>query len=422
MMKVTLYGKTIDVSEKEYQVLLRTDPYLFMQRSFYELNPQTPFLPNWHIEMIAQALEDCRTGKTKRLIINVPPRSLKSHCASIAFPAWVMGHNPSAQVICVSYGQDLADNLASNCRTLMSSSFYRNLFPRTRLAAKKQAVHDFYTTEHGVRMATFVGGVLTGRGAGFLIIDDPLKPEEAASESQRRAVNDWYDHTLVTRLNDKRDGCIIIIMQRLHEDDLVGHVQEKDYWKVLRFPAIAEDDERHIIHSLGKARVITRKSKEALHPEREPIKVLNAIRERQGEYHFAGQYQQAPAPLAGGMVKAHWFMKYAPHELPQRFDLIFQSWDTANKAAEINDFSVCTSWGMTEKQNLYLLHVFRDRLEYPDLKRTILRLAGLHNATSVVIEDKASGTQLLQDLKHDGFDMATAYKSNGDKVMRMITV
>ena len=420
MLKVALNGKTVDVSEHEYQVLLRHDPYLFMERTFYELNPQTQFIPNWHIEKIAQELEECRLGRTKRLIINVPPRSLKSHCASIAYPAWLMGHNPSAQVICVSYGQDLANTLAGSCRTLMSSAFYQNLFP-TRLARNKQAIHDFYTTEQGFRMATSVGGVLTGRGADTLIIDDPLKPDEAASESQRKAANDWYDHTLLTRLNDKRTGCIIIIMQRLHEDDLVGHVLNSDEWKVLRFPAIAEKDEPHEIRSLGRIRTVIRKRDEALHPEREPLETLNKIREVLGEYQFAGQYQQAPAPLAGGMIKRHWFQPYAPHQLPQKFELIFQSWDTANKAAEINDFSVCTTWGMADK-HLYLLDLFRERMEYPELKRTIVRLAELHKAQHVVIEDKASGTQLLQDLKHDGFDRATAFKGEGDKVMRMFAV
>ena len=240
-------------------------------------------------------------------------------------------------------------------------------------------------------------------------------------KSQRNAVNDWYEHTLLTRLNDKRNGCIIIIMQRLHEDDLVGHVLKTDNWKVLRFPAIAEDNEIHEIRSFDKTRTITRKPGEALHPEREPLETLNALREVLGEYQFAGQYQQAPAPLAGGMIKGHWFQRYAPHQLPQKFDIVFQSWDTANKADEINDFSVCTTWGVVDK-HLYLLDVFRNRMEYPELKRTIVRLAELYKAQHVVIEDKASGTQLLQDLKNDGFDRATAFESIGDKEMRMFNV
>jgi predicted phage terminase large subunit-like protein len=419
-MTLVLNGKRIKVSEHEYQVFLRSDFHMFIERSFHALNPQTRFLSNWHIEKIAQELEKVRSGKTRRLIINVPPRSLKSHCASIAFPAWILGHNPSAKIICASYGQELADTLAGNCRTLISGSWYRGLFP-TRLSPKKQAVHDFHTTEHGVRMATSVGGVLTGRGADILIIDDPLKPEEAASETQRNTVNDWYDHTVVTRLDDKRKGSIVIIMQRLHEDDLVGHVQEKEDWKVLRFPAIAEEDEKHVIRSLGGRRTVRRKAGEALHPEREPLDVLNAIRRSQGEYHFAGQYQQAPAPLDGGIVKMQWLRFYAPQELPT-FEYIFQSWDTANKSEEINNFSVCTTWGVAEKQHLYLLDVFRERLEYPELKRAVKRQAQDYLVKFVVIEDKASGTQLLQDLRYEGFSRATAYESIGDKIMRMYNV
>ena len=270
-------------------------------------------------------------------------------------------------------------------------------------------------------MATSVGGVLTGRGGDFLIIDDPLKPDEAASETQRNAVNDWYDHTLITRLNDKRQGCIIIIMQRLHEEDLTGHVLESGDWKVLRFPAIAEEDETHVILSLRKNRTVIRKVGEALHPDREPLLVLNRLREIQGEYNFAGQ-QQNPAPLEGGMVKRSWFKTYALHEMPAAFEYVFQSCDTANRSGELNDYTVCTTWGVAEKQHLYLLDVLRARLEYPELKRTIVRHAQLHKAKSVVIEDNASGTQLLQDLKHDGLSIVTGPKGIGDKVMRMFAV
>src|SRR5207248_6012981 len=211
----------------EYKTFLRHDFSTFIERSFIELNPTTPFLPNWHIELIASELEACRRGQTTRLIINVPPRSLKSHCASIAFPAWLLGHNPSAQIICCSYAQDLANKLALDCRSLLHSDWYQQLFP-TRLSTERQAVPEFHTTAKGVRLATSIGGVLTGRGADFIIIDDPLKPDEALSEAQRTAANDWFDHTLYSRLNDKRTGVIIVIMQRLHEDDLTGHLLEKN--------------------------------------------------------------------------------------------------------------------------------------------------------------------------------------------------
>lgn len=208
----------------EYRAILRNDFYTFAERSFVELNPATEFGHNWHIEVMAQELERCRLGETKRLIVNLPPRSLKSHCGSVAFVAWLLGHNPSAQIICASYAQDLADKHAIDCRGLMNSDFYRRLFPATRLSPEKRAVADFLTTARGCRKATSVGGVLTGRGADFITIDDPLQPDKALSDTRRTAVNDWYDNTLCSRLNHKLTGCIILIMQRLHEDDLVGHL------------------------------------------------------------------------------------------------------------------------------------------------------------------------------------------------------
>src|SRR5216684_6166036 len=212
-----------ELSPRDYEVILRSDLDYFAELCFRELNPQAAFAMNWHIEVIAAKLAAVREGKIRRLIINLPPRHLKSLLASIAFPAWCLGHDPSAQILSVSYGQELADKLARDCRSIMMSPWYRRIFP-TRLAPHRQAVQEFVTTRQGYRLATSNGGVLTGRGADIILIDDPLKPEEALSEAQRQTANDWYDHTLYSRLNDKRHGVIVIIMQRLHEDDLVGHV------------------------------------------------------------------------------------------------------------------------------------------------------------------------------------------------------
>jgi predicted phage terminase large subunit-like protein len=411
----------VTVTRAELQAFLRLDFAAFVERSFYELNPDTVYLHNWHIEVIAEALEQCRTGKLRRLIINVPPRSLKSIMASVAFPAYLLGHNPSAQIICASYAQDLSDKLAGDCRSLMMSDMYQELFPVTRLASRRTALNDFSTTEKGFRLSTSVGGVLTGRGADWIIIDDPLKPDEALSETQRTSVNNWYDHTLVSRLNDKNTGCIIIIMQRLHEDDLVGHVLPQRDWKVLRFPAIAERDESYTVETRYSKRTFTRREGEALHPERESLEVLARMREVLGEYHFAGQYQQAPSPLGGGIIKTEWFKTYTHAEQPAEFETIFQSWDTANKSSELNDYSVCTTWGIL-KDHLYLLHVFRQRLDYPDLKRAVKQQAEVYKAKNIVIEDKSSGTSLIQDLRADGMHAVTRYEPKLEKVLRMSTV
>src|SRR5437660_1834498 len=371
-----------DLSPRVYKEILRLDLGYFTQLCFCELNPQAAFLPNWHIEVIAAKLAAVRAGRIRRLIINLPPRHLKSLLASIAFPAWCLGHDPSAQILCVSYAQDLADKLARDCRTIMMSPWYRRIFP-TRLSPHRQAVQEFITTRQGYRIGTSNGGVLTGRGADMIIIDDPLKPDEALSTAQRNGTNAWYDHTLYSRLNDKRYGAIVIIMQRLHEDDLVGHVLAQEPWEVVRFPAIAEADELHEIETIWGPRSFSRRRDEPLHADREPLDTLDRIRRTIGEYNFAGQYQQSPAPLGGGLVKAEWFKRYRENERPERFDRIVQSWDTANKATELSDFSVCTTWGVKGK-NLFLLAVFRRRLEYPALKRAVREQQSLFGANVVL--------------------------------------
>jgi predicted phage terminase large subunit-like protein len=406
-----------DPTLSEYHTLLRQDFSSFAARCFHELNPQTEFAMNWHVQVIAAKLTAVRQGKIRRLIINLPPRHLKSLMASIAFPAWCLGHDPSAQILCVSYAQDLSDKLARDCRTIMTSPWYRQIFP-TRLAPHRQAVQEFITTRQGYRLASSTGGVLTGRGADIILIDDPLKPEEALSEAQRKAANEWYDHTLYSRLNDKRHGAIVIIMQRLHEDELVGHVLAQEGWEVLSFPAIAEADEVHRIETIWGAQCFRRRQGEALHPDREPLETLDRIRRTIGEYNFAGQYQQSPAPLGGGLVKVEWFKRYGEKDRPERFDRIVQSWDTANKATELSDFSVCTTWGVRGK-DLFLLGLFRQRLEYPALKRAVRELRSLFGANEVLIEDKASGTQLIQELITDGCYGVTRYQPTCDKIMRV---
>lgn len=411
----------MNLTLNEYNAILRQDFCAFIERSFYELNPNTNYLHNWHIEAIAEALEKCRTGNLQRLIINVPPRSLKSHMTSISFVAWLLGHDPTAQIICASYAQDLADKLAGDCRSVMNARWYRDLFPATRLTGARQAVHDFSTTQRGFRLATSVGGVMTGRGSSYIIIDDPLKPEEALSETQRQTVNSWFDHTLISRLNDKRDGRIILIMQRLHEDDLVGHLVHQTGWHMLKFPAIAEEDEIHVVQTQYGRKVFGRRQGDALHPPREPLEVLASIREMQGEYNFAGQYQQSPAPLGGGMIKQAWFKTYNTNELPTKFDLVLQSWDTANKPTELADYSVCTTWGVKDK-HIYLLHVLRKRLDYPFLKRAVVEQAYAFRPTELLIEDRASGTQLIQELIHDGIYAVKRYEPTMEKVIRLHTV
>jgi hypothetical protein len=271
------------ITAAEYAALLRGDFAAFAQRVFQALYPRGEFLMNGHIAVVAARLAAVRAGRVKRLLINLPPRHLKSLLASVAFPAWVLGHEPAAEILCISYAQDLADKWSRDCRRIVASPRYRWLFP-TRLARVPLAMAEFETTAQGRRLATSVGGVLTGRGADLIVIDDPLKPEEALSDVRRRAANEWYDHTLYGRLNDKAASAVVLVMHRLHEDDLAGHVLAQEDWEVVRFPAIAETDESYRIASLVGPRAFSRRRGEALHPAREPVAILAQIRRTIGEY------------------------------------------------------------------------------------------------------------------------------------------
>lgn len=399
-----------------YREMLKRDFGAFVQRCFRQLNPSADYLGGWHIDLIASVVEGVRT-EPQQLIINLPPRHLKSLIGSVALPAWLLGHNPSLAIICVSYGSELSDKLSRDCRAIMESKWYQGVF-RTRL--NRSAVNELTTTSHGFRLATSVGGVLTGRGADIIIVDDPLKPDEALSDTTRTRVNEWFESTLYSRLNNKRTGSIVVVMQRLHEEDLTGYLLARGGWKKLVLPAIAEQYERHTIRSLFRTREVERRAGEALHPAREDLDVLAKLRSTIGEYNFAGQYQQSPAPRDGGMIKRAWFRNYAPRDRPQEFATILQSWDTANKPNALGDYSVCTTWGVTRNE-IYLLHVFRKKLNYPDLKRAVCEQADYHAATVVLIEDKASGTQLIQELGQERMLNVRAYQPAAglDKQMRM---
>lgn len=409
----------LELSEAEYRTLLRADLNTFIERAFKELHPGTDFLESQHIPLIAAKLQECGDGKCTRLIINLPPRSLKSFIVSVGFVAWLLGNHPSKDVICASYGQDLADKLARDCRTVMSAAWYKRLFPKTRIAASRTAVSDFDTTAKGGRMATSVGGVLTGRGADFLILDDPLKPVDALSETNRTSANEWFSNTLLSRINSKMDGVIIIVMQRLHQDDLVGYVQSKSAWEVLSLPSIAEKDESITMEGPLWPVHFSRSAGEVLEPRRDTLEVLAAIRDQIGSYNFSAQYQQDPIPEGGNIILEDWLLTYE-EDIVSSQPRILQSWDTANKSSELCDFSVCTTWAIVGRKR-YLLHVLRKQLNYPDLKKLIVSHMKQYKATHVIIENRASGIQLCQDLAADGIFQIKPYDppAGSDKIMRV---
>lgn len=424
--------------------VLRTDFKAFVTKVFGEVAPGSKYLNNWHIDVICDAIMDMYEGRHNRQIINMPPRYMKSLICSVALPAWILGHNPKAQILCVSYNDELADKFAISCRDVMQSDWYRELFPMTRLHQSRQAINDFATTRGGGRIATSIGGTLTGRGADWIIIDDPQKSVDATSEAQRAKLNEWYGSTLYSRLNDKATGKIIVVMQRLHQDDLTGHLLELgEQFKVIKLPVIATVDESWVVKNRisGKTRVITRAKGELLHPDRENMDVVMGIKNSMGENAFAAQYQQEPCPPEGGIIKEAWLKYYtvAQGEAidPIKYCRIFLSWDTANKTGPQNAYSACCVVLVTRESNrykYYLLDVVRGKWEMPDLIKQVQMLynkwkyeKGGLQFVRLLIEDKASGTQLIQMLNaqrdHHGYKFAIeSIKPDTDKVSRLMGV
>jgi predicted phage terminase large subunit-like protein len=303
-------------------------------------------------------------------------------------------------LIVVSYGAELATKLGNDCRAVLQSAWYQRVFPRMRISHIKNTEAEVITTRHGSRFAASVGGSLTGRGGDIIIIDDPLKPQDAYSDSKRESVNDWFDNTVFSRLDDKLTGKIIVVMQRLHLNDLTGKLSRGfDEWTVLSLPAIAERDEPI---QIGEKRYYYRKVGDLLHPEREPMDVLESIRAQLGPDIFAAQYQQNPVAPGGNMIKRHWVRRY--ENLPVRTSSmhVLQSWDTASKEGEQNAWTVCTTWYVHEGR-YYLVDVLRDRFDYPTLKERAIAHARLHKPTTILIEDTGVGTALLPEVRNCGF-------------------
>lgn len=409
-------NREVQFSRSALDEVLRSDFTSFIQRVFQTVSPGDKFKINWHIELLAHHFELCRMGKINRLIITLPPRSLKSITASAAFPAFVFGHDPTAKFICVSYSNELSFKHARDCRAVMNSAWYHRLFPGTRLDRKKSSEAEFETTKRGFRLATSVDGTLTGRGGNFIVVDDPMKAIDSMSNTKRQTVIDWFRNTLLSRLDDKEDDCIIVIMQRLHVDDLAGYLLTTDPgWVHLNLPAIAQEVEHF---DLGNGRVYSREVGGLLHHDRESLETLNQIRAIMGSHEFGAQYLQDPLPPDGALIKWEWFRSYDVPPIQKPGDRIIQSWDTASKAQEIHDYSVCTTWLQCGKIH-FLLDVTRVRLEFPALRDLIIKQSHHYNSDVVLIEDQGSGTQLIQELRHGGRLFPLGVRPKGEKIVRM---
>lgn len=394
----------------------RAEFLTFARRLLPELLTGSALLWSWHLDAICLALMRVARGDCKRLIIEVPPRSLKSMLGSVLFPAYLLGHRPGAKIVCASYSQDLATKLHNDCRSLMRSDRYHELFPTSVIGGGKDTDAEFHTRNHGTRYATSPGGTLTGRGGGFLILDDCLSAGDANSVLKRTALVEWFKGTLYSRLDNKRDGAIIVIAQRLHTEDLGGVLREQGGWEILTLPAIAQIDQ---LVPLGGGRTHAFKTGDILHSEREPRETLDDLAGTLGTYAFSAQYLQAPVPIDGGGIKWSWFSRY--DDLPTGRGHYVQSWDIAVKDGPNNDYSVCTTW-LVDGSSYYLVSVDRERLLFPDLLKRAAANARQYRPRTILIEDAGPGASLIQQLRADreaGIPQPIGCRPVGDKYSRM---
>jgi len=384
----------------------------FFRKVFYTLNPATKYLHNWHIDAISEHLMACWKREILRLQINIPPRYMKSTLVSIAFPAFVLGHNPSEQFLCASHSKALALEHSVSCRTVMQSKWYKAIFTAAKIRSGQAEKRKFTTLKGGHRIATSVGASTIGLGGNFLIADDLIDPERSYSDQHRHVANRYYDQSFSTRLNDKKTGVIIIIMQRLHEDDPCGHALTQEEWTRLVIPA--ESDKRRI-YNIGKYTKVFEKD-EVLHPEREGKEELDTAKVKLGSYGYSAQYLQTPTPLEGGLVHIDWFRRYKTLPDAKEITMVIQVWDTAQKTNEIlNDPWVCGTWLITYT-HYYLAHVYRDWMNYPTGKRKVKELWSIWRPNTIIIEDKSTGSSLIQELS--GLPVIP-YEPEGDKLERL---
>ncbi|WP_265016293.1 phage terminase large subunit [Wolbachia endosymbiont (group A) of Anoplius nigerrimus] len=421
----------------------------FIELCFQTVVPGCEYNNYRYIKVIADRLEAASAGEVKRIIFNMPPRSMKSMCVSVAWPAWILGNQPTARIIVASYSRLLSEKHSLDTRCVMQSSWYRALFPEVELSKDQNTKYKFQTVQRGYRIATSVGGTLTGEGGDFIIVDDPLSSAQALSETFRKRATNWFDQTLVTRLNNRRKGVIVLVMHRLHQEDLTGHLlsKPKNIWHHICLPIIAEN--REIIYSIKKpappvpviqvtinerigwlynkpasriapARILySREEGQLLYFLDGGKEEVEMIKAELGSYAFAAQYQQNPLPLSSGIIKREWLKRY--RNFSDSLSYVTQSWDTAVSTSNTSNFSVCTTWTKVGNK-FYLLDVYRAKLEYPKLKEQVLSLAARWAPHAILIEAKTSGQQLIQDLKASSHLPIIEIVPHDDKLTRFYQI
>jgi predicted phage terminase large subunit-like protein len=340
-------------------------------------------------------------GDLEGIIFNVPPRTMKSLLITVFFPIWVWTSKPSRRFMFVSYSEKLSTQHSVFRRSIIESPWYQKEWDSVFSLSHDQNVKSHYgNSARGTMFSTGMQATATGMGGDVLIFDDPLNPEQAISQVEREAVNLRFDTTFRSRINDPATGVKIIIMQRLHELDLTGHVlaRERSRWKHVSLPAVAAEDKAWEFPRSKK--IENQKSGGLLWPARLPQSFLDSQRVGMGSWAFNGQYQQTPAPLDGGIIKRQWVRFY--RQLPEKFEFMVQSWDCTFSGGQENDFVAGQVWGRSCGKYFMLPYRTYDRLDFgPTMAAIKACHAKYPQANAVLIEDKANGPAIISELQKE---------------------
>jgi predicted phage terminase large subunit-like protein len=377
---------------EELHAFARENFYVFYRLMSSVILPGEPFLPSPHFKVLARALEKVAKGETRRLLIAIPPRHGKSMLASVALPAWELGRDPTRKIICASYGDVLTKDFATRSRDILRSPNYQAVFPGTQIDDGGGSLVEVRTTAKGYRLSTTVTGAVTGKGAHLTIVDDPLKALEAQSELARNNVYDWMKGSLMSRFDNPAEGAMIVIHQRLHQDDPIGRLIADGGWEYLEMPGECVKQQ---LFDLGNGETWTFKPGDLLFPERFDRAALDQQLSDFGEMAFNAQILQRPSPPGGNLFKLKHFQRY--EKLPPHGDLVVQSWDPALVDTETAAFTVCTTWGIVG-QKLYLMDVLRKRLEFHQIEPAIVSMRQKYNAHVVVLEISGHGRAIRNAL------------------------
>jgi predicted phage terminase large subunit-like protein len=371
------------ITEREaFDALLRTNLYAYAHKAFQVIEPSSEFEDNWHIGCICEHLEAVSNGEIPKLIINLPPRLLKSVLVAQIFPTWELGRNPSTQFIGASYAHTLAERNVMKSRQIIQSEMYQHLFPKTIISSDNNQKDYFTTTQNGQYKGTGIGGTITGFGANFLLIDDPISPKEGMSPTVRASTINEIRSTLFSRYNDKRKEKFVMIMQRLHEADPTGDLLEDGGYYHLKLPAYAPD--KSYSYSLhGKTWEL--KQGDYLSPRLDKD-TLDKLRVELGQYNYVGQYLQDPVPLSGGEFNEQWIGYYQNGALSPSKMNVYILMDASGgdelkkKKKKTSDWSAYMVVGLAADNNYYLLDVVRDRLNPTERINTLFTLHRKWNA------------------------------------------